>query len=137
MEPEYIISQKERLARTTHLYIYEDNYAVTDEDKRYTSRYDDKTSDIILENINDNCQWTGSDTFKVKAHINRPENSYFINPIKYYFFRLRQDGIELLNRKPTAFTYHYTAQSLTCHYTGRFGFNSQSTTTRYNGVRHI
>lgn len=128
MEPEYITSQKERLARTTHLYIYEDNYAVTDEDKRYISRYDDKTPDIVLENINDNYQWTASDIFRVKAHINRPEDSYFINPIKYYFFRLRLDGIELLNRKPTPFTYHHT---------GRINFNSQSITISHNGIRFI
>ena len=128
MEPEYITKQKERLVRTTHLYIYKDNYAITDEDKRYTSRYDDKTPDIVLENINDNYQWTASDIFRVKAHINRPEHSYSINPIKYYFFRLRLDGIELLNRKPTAFTYHHT---------GGINFNSHSITIRGNGIRLI
>ena len=127
MESEYITSQKKRLARTTHLYIYEDNYAITDEDKRYTSRYDDKEPFLVLKNVNKNIQWMSSDKFKVESMNDNSVSSNFLNPKTYYFFSIKDCGIQLSNRKQSPITHHYT---------GRFNFRVSSYPMRYNHIHH-
>ena len=102
MEPEYITRQKERLARITHLYIYEEDYAVTDEDMKYTKRYDEQEPSFIFRNIDNNIIWIDSHVFKLPESELRITSAHNYNPRRYYYFEIDKKGVKMKSRSPHA-----------------------------------